>query len=47
MTVALEVMTRLGGDPYRVDPRVDLGLDRLVSVGVDPGRLGVDSRVDT
>jgi len=30
---------RLGGDPYRVDPRVDLGLDRLVSVGVD-------SRVD-
>jgi hypothetical protein len=31
---------RLGGDPCRVDPRVDLGLDRLVSVGVD-------SRVDT
>ena len=26
---------RLGGDPYKVDLRVDLGLDRLVSVGVD------------
>jgi len=37
---------RLGGDPYRVDLRVDLGLDRLISVKVDPSRLGVDSRVD-
>jgi NAD(P)-dependent dehydrogenase (short-subunit alcohol dehydrogenase family) len=37
--VISSIGARLGGDPYRVDPRVDLGLDRLVSVGVD-------SRVD-
>jgi hypothetical protein len=38
--------TRLGGDPCGVDPRVDLGLDRLGSQGSTLDRSRVDSRVD-
>jgi len=37
---------RLGGDPCGVDPRVDLGLDRLGSQGSTLDRSRVDSRVD-
>src|SRR6266536_194285 len=35
---------RLGGDPCGVDPRVDLGLDRLRSQGSTLDRSRVDSR---
>ena len=36
---------RLGGDPCGVDPRIDLGLDRLRSQGSTLDRSGIDFRI--
>jgi hypothetical protein len=39
--------SRLGGDPCGIDPRVDLGLDRLRSQKSTLDRSKIDSKIDT